>query len=200
MSANDAAKTGRVIVVSGPSGTGKSTVCRRLCEQLPGEFSVSVTTRDPRPNETAARDYHYVSRAEFERLRDEGELLEWAEVYGKLYGTPISAVRKAVDDGRIIILEIDIRGCIQVRERIPESVAFFLLPPSAQEQRDRLLNRKTDAPESVAERLSKADGEIRYAQESGCYDHFIINDVIDETVRNIVTRVRGAMRPESNEV
>ena len=113
-------------------------------------------------------------------------------MYGKLYGTPIIAVRKAVDDGRIIILEIDIRGCVQVRERVPGALTFFLLPPSAQEQRDRLVKRKTDAPDSVLERLSKADGEIRYAQESGCYDHFIINDVIDETIGNIVKLVREA--------
>ena len=157
MDSKVANKKGKVIVVSGPSGTGKSTICHRLCETLPAEFSVSVTTRKPRPNETAARDYHYVTPEEFERLRRTDSLLEWAEVYGQFYGTPADAVQKAIEDGRIIILEIDVRGCIQVHERIPEAIAFFILPPTPEEQKTRLVNRKTDAPESVAERLAKAE-------------------------------------------
>lgn len=192
MNGSAADKKGKVIVVSGPSGTGKSTICRRLCEELPAEFSVSVTTRPPRPNETADRDYHYVTPEAFARLRDGGELLEWAEVYGKHYGTPASAVNKAVADGRIIILEIDVRGCIQVHERIPEAIAFFILPPTAEEQKNRLEGRKTDAPESVAERLAKADGEIRYANESACYDEFVVNDKLDETVAQIVAKIRAS--------
>ncbi len=189
MSKSAGGKNGNVIVVSGPSGTGKSTICRRLCEELPAEFSVSVTTRKPRPNETASRDYHYVSREEFQRLRDGDELLEWAEVYGQFYGTPAKAVTSAVDEGRIIILEIDVRGCIQVHERIPEAIAFFILPPTAEEQKVRLLGRKTDAPDSVAERLAKADGEIRYANESNCYDEFVVNDKLDETIAKIVLKI-----------
>lgn len=192
MSANDTNKTGKVIVISGPSGTGKSTICRRLCEELPAEFSVSVTTRPPRPNETADRDYHYATPEEFDSLKDRGELLEWAEVYGKHYGTPISAVNAAIREGRIIILEIDVRGCIQVHERIPEAIAFFILPPTAEEQKNRLEGRKTDAPESVAERLAKADGEIRYANESDCYDAFVVNDKLDETVAQIVAKIRAS--------
>lgn len=190
MSKRAGGKNGNVIVVSGPSGTGKSTICRRLCEELPAEFSVSVTTRKPRPNETASRDYHYVSREEFQRLRDGDELLEWAEVYGQFYGTPARAVTSAVDEGRIIILEIDVRGCIQVHERIPEAIAFFILPPTAEEQKVRLLGRKTDAPDSVAERLAKADGEIRYANESNCYDEFVVNDKLDATIAKIVSKIR----------
>jgi len=192
MSQSVSRKTGTVVVISGPSGTGKSTICHRLCEELGGEFSVSVTTRPPRPNESAARDYHYVSREEFERQRDDGELLEWAEVYGHYYGTPSAAVTRAVAEGRTIILEIDIRGCIQVRKRIANAVAFFILPPSPQEQKDRLVGRNTDAPDSVAERLSKADGEIRYANESGCYNEFIVNDVLDETIARIAAEIRKA--------
>ncbi|MCB9858503.1 MAG: guanylate kinase [Phycisphaerales bacterium] len=192
MNGKAADKKGKVIVISGPSGTGKSTICRRLCEELPAEFSVSVTTRPPRPNETADRDYHYVTPEEFARLKDGGELLEWAEVYGKHYGTPASAVNKAVADGRIIILEIDVRGCIQVHERIPEAIAFFILPPTAEEQKNRLEGRKTDAPESVAERLAKADGEIRYANESACYDEFVVNDKLDVTVAQIVAKIRAS--------
>src|SRR5262245_24971484 len=99
---------GRLVVVSGPSGVGKSTICHRLCKVLPAEFSISVTTRRPRPGEAHARDYHYVGPEEFSRLRDTGGLLEWAEVYGNMYGTPAAAVESALAQGRTIVLEIDI--------------------------------------------------------------------------------------------
>jgi guanylate kinase len=174
-----------VVVISGPSGVGKSTICHRLCERLPAEFSVSVTTRKPRPGEAGARDYHYVGRDEFTRLRDGGELLEWAEVYGQMYGTPFAPVQEAVAAGRNIVLEIDIQGCIQVRRKMPEAKAFFVLPPNPEEQRRRIEGRKTDAAEVIRLRLEKADGEIRYAMESDCYDEFLVNDELDETVGKI---------------
>lgn len=179
------------MVISGPSGVGKSTVCHRLCAKLPGEFSVSVTTRPMRKNETGARDYHYVSRDEFLRMRETGKLLEWAEVYGQLYGTPLEPVEKAVESGRTIILEIDIQGCIQVRQKLPSAKAFFLLPPTAEEQKRRIEGRATDPKEAIRERLSKADGEIRFASESACYDEFIVNDDLDGTVETIVQRIKG---------
>ena len=176
-------------MISGPSGVGKSTICHRLCDRVPAEFSVSVTTRLQRPGETTARDYHYISRDEFVRLRDGGELLEWAEVYGQMYGTPLAPVRDSIRDGRVIILEIDIQGCVQVRKRIPETRTFFLLPPNPDEQRRRIEGRKTDAAEVIRERLSKADGEIRYAMDSACYDEFIVNDELDETVEAIFRKI-----------
>ena len=184
-----AAKLGKVVVVSGPSGVGKSTVCHRLCDALPAEFSVSVTTRPPRPGEARARDYHYVSREEFARMRDCGELLEWAEVYGQMYGTPLEPVRQALADGRTIVLEIDIQGCVQVRRKMADALAFFLLPPTAEEHRRRIEGRRTDAAESIRERLSKADGEIRFAMDSGAYDEFLVNGDIAETVKKIREKV-----------
>jgi len=174
---------GLVVVVSGPSGVGKSTLCHRLCAMLPAEFSVSVTTRRPRPGERNARDYEYVSPEEFVRLRDSGALLEWAEVYGHQYGTPRGPIDRAVAEGRITILEIDIKGCIQVRQKLPEAVTIFLLPPSPEEQKRRIEGRQTDSAEVIRRRLEKADGEIRYAAESGCYDEFIVNDELEETVK-----------------
>ncbi len=191
MSSENAEQQGKVIVISGPSGVGKSTICHRLCSDLPAEFSVSVTTRKARPGEEHERDYRYVTAEEFESLRDAGELLEWAEVYGHYYGTPIRAVNAAVSKGRAIILEIDIRGCMQVRERMPEAVAIFVLPPTSEEQARRIMGRNTDAREVIEQRLAKADGEIRYANESGCYDHFVVNDDIEATIAEI-KRLLGA--------
>jgi len=184
--AGEERRSGRLIVISGPSGVGKSTVCHRLCRVMNAEFSVSVTTRRARPGETNARDYHYVSPEEFIQLRETGGLLEWAEVYGHMYGTPVEPVDKATRNGTTIILEIDIQGCIQVRRKRPDAVTVFLLPPSSDEQKRRIEGRKTDAESVIAQRLAKADGEIRYAMESGCYDQFIINDDLDATVEQIV--------------
>ena len=184
-SAESSNKQGKVVVISGPSGVGKSTICHRLCEILPAEFSVSVTTRKPRPGETNAHDYHYVGKDEFDRLLREDALLESAEVYGYRYGTPTEAIRQAIEGGRTIILEIDINGCIQVRRKMPAAKTFFLLPPTPEEQQRRIEGRNTDAAAAIRERLSKADGEIRYAMESGCYDEFLVNEVVDETVRAI---------------
>ena len=184
-------RPGKVVVISGPSGVGKSTVCHRLCEMLPAEFSVSVTTRKPRPGERNAADYDYISEEEFVRLRDSGGLLEWAEVYGNHYGTPKAPIERAIAEGRVIILEIDIQGCIQVRRHVREATTFFLLPPSPEEQKRRIEGRKTDAADVIKRRLAKADGEIRYAAESNCYDEFIVNDHLDETVQKIYQIVRG---------
>lgn len=181
-------------MVSGPSGVGKSTICHRLCEMLPAEFSVSVTTRAPRPNEANARDYHYVSLEEFVNLRDSGGLLEWAQVYGNWYGTPLAAVQHAISQGRIIVLEIDIQGCIQVRSKIPDAATFFMLPPTPEEQQRRIEGRRTDPAESIRERLAKADGEIRFAMDSGCYDEFIVNDDLESTIKQIYEKVKSRTR------
>lgn len=185
MDTNSKPSTGRVIVISGPSGVGKSTICHRLCDLLPAEFSVSVTTRKPRPGEQNSRDYHYVTPDEFARMEQAGELLETAQVYGHQYGTPLLAVQQAVREGRSIILEIDIQGCIQVRRKMPDAVAIFLLPPTPEAQKQRIVGRNTDPAEVIRERLAKADGEIRFANESGCYDHFVVNDDLEKTVQSV---------------
>ncbi len=189
MSRKSTPTRGAAVVISGPSGVGKSTVCHRLCELVPAEFSVSVTTRRPRPGEQNARDYHYVEPAEFARLRDSGGLIEWAEVYGNWYGTPSAPIQSALTEGRVMILEIDIQGCLQVRKKLPEVMAFFLLPPTFDEQRRRIEGRRTDDAEVIQRRLARADGEIRFAHEAGCYDEFIINDDLNETVASIHRRI-----------
>lgn len=199
MSEESTSRRGAVVVISGPSGVGKSTVCHQLCGLVPAEFSVSVTTRKPRPGEQNARDYHYVGQAEFDRLRDGGGLVEWAEVYGNWYGTPLAPIESALVGGRVMILEIDIQGCLQVRKKLPEVMAFFLLPPTFDEQRRRIEGRHTDDAEVIRRRLEQADGEIRFANEAGCYDEFIINDNLEETVKTIHRRIAARLESASKQ-
>jgi guanylate kinase len=185
MTSANSSPSGRVLVVSGPSGVGKSTVCHRLCRELPADFSVSVTTRPTRPGEVDGRDYRFIDAAAYERLQADGALAEHAEVYGHRYGTPAAPLRQAVAEGRVIVLEIDIQGAIQIRRAFPAALLVFLLPPTPAEQARRITGRRTDSQAEIARRLAHADGEIRYAQESGVYDHFVINDDQDETVATI---------------
>lgn len=187
-------RRGAVVVISGPSGVGKSTICRELCTRLPAEFSVSVTTRPVRPGEVSGRDYHFVDRSEFERLRSDGALLETASVYGHDYGTPRAPVEKALAERRVIVLEIDIYGARQVRGAYPQAVTLFVLPPTPQEQHRRITDRRTNEPQEIARRLDQADGEIRFARECGCYDYFIINDRLEETIDRIATIVQEEIR------
>lgn len=142
-----------------------------------------MTTRPARPGERDGVDYRFVDAPTFERTLAESGFAEHAEVYGHRYGTPLAPVQRALDEGRTIILEIDINGAVQVRRRFPNDViAVFMLSPTPEEQARRILGRQTDSEAEIARRLSKADGEIRYAQETGAYDHFVINDDQDHTV------------------
>ncbi len=183
------------MIISGPSGVGKTTICARLQERLDAFLSVSATTRPPRDNEVDGQDYFFVSREQFESDIEQDRLLEYAKVYGgRYYGTLAEPVLQALAAGKVVILEIEIDGTIQVIGRFPETVAIYLLAPSPDDQQSRLVGRRKDSAEAIAERLSKADGEIRYAQECGAYRHFIINDDIDETVDQIVGIVQEAQR------
>ncbi len=173
------------MVISGPSGVGKSTTCRRLCADVPAEFSVSWTTRPRRPGEEDDRDYRFVDAATFERLLAENGFIEHAEVYGHRYGTPRAPVDEALRTGRTIVLEIDINGARQVRRVLPEALMIFLLPPTPEEQARRILGRRTDSQAEIEKRLARADGEIRHAKELGIYDCFLVNDDPDQTVETI---------------
>jgi guanylate kinase len=187
---------GRLFVVSGPSGSGKSTLVRRLVAhpELWVQLSVSTTTRPARPGERDGVDYFFLSRDEFEAARDRGEFLEWAQVHGNLYGTPVAPVRKALATGVCELLEIDVQGGFQVRERVPNSVLVFIDVPSFSELEDRLRARASDDEAQIERRLAGARWEIEQAAR---YDHRVLNAEIDQAVDDLVAVCiqHGCQRP-----
>ncbi len=170
-------ESGALFVVSGASGSGKTTLLHRVFQQVPGlEFSVSATTRAIRPGEAEGVDYHYVDLPTFEKLRDEGALLEHANVYGRCYGTPRRPVEQALAQGRSIVLDIDIVGARQVRVSHPEAVSVFVLPPSIAAIQERLFARGTDSGEIIARRIADARVQLSACGE---YDFLVMNDDLD---------------------
>ncbi len=178
---------GVLLVVSGPSGAGKSTVCHELLRRLPdATWSVSATTRPPRGTEVDGCDYYFVSRERFDRMIQAGELCEWAEYLGNLYGTPRAPVAKALAAGQVMVMEIDVQGGRQIAEKMPDSVRVFLLPPNDEELARRLMGRQTETPEQQAGRLAKARQEIAWVREWGCYQYFIVNESVERTVQDVM--------------
>jgi guanylate kinase len=178
-----------IVVISGPSGVGKSTVVDNLLERVEGmRRSISVTTRRPRGGERDGDAYYFVSVEEFERRRDDGELLEWAEVHGNLYGTPARFVDEEAGKGTGVILEIDVQGGVSVKDRRPEAVLVFLLPPSMGELERRLRGRGTDGEGIIARRLANARRELEFYAR---YDYAVVNDTVDTAVEDIVSIVRA---------
>ncbi|MHC4393762.1 MAG: guanylate kinase [Planctomycetota bacterium] len=175
-------KTGRLVVVSGPSGSGKTTICDRLLATPGFQLSVSATTRPIRPGEVEGREYHYLSRETFERWVEEGRFLEWAEVYGNLYGTPKAPIDEAVGRGTIVLLNIDTQGARSLREQSVDALFVFLLPPSLQELEARLRRRATDSDEVIARRLRRAQAEM---DDAPLYDIRVTNDDLDPTVHRV---------------
>ncbi len=182
-----------VIVVSAPSGAGKSTVVTRVLDEMPGlRFSVSHTTRPPRPGEHGGVEYHFVDRPAFERLREEGKLLEWAEVHGNLYGTGLAEYDQARAEGADLLLDVDVQGAAQVREKMPEAVTVFVLPPSYEVLERRLRGRGQDDEPTIKRRLAAAGREIRAFEH---YDYAIVNDDLDASVESLKCIVRAAPLP-----
>lgn len=179
---------GLMLVLSAPSGTGKTTLARRLLRRFPdGIFSVSVTTRAPRGKETEGVDYHFVSQEEFERLRERGELLEWARVHGAYYGTPARYAREAAE-GALVLFDIDVQGGRQIKAKHPEAATVLVLPPGIDELERRLRARGTDDEETIARRLAAAEVEIEEGKES--YDFCVVNEALEPTEEALVSLVR----------
>ena len=183
---NDAAvgRRGLILILSSPSGAGKTTLTRALVDGQAGELSISVTTRLKRPSEIDGRHYHFIDVDRFEAMRDHGDLLEWAEVHGNFYGTPRKPVEKALAEGRDMIFDIDYQGTQQVREKLKNDVVtVFILPPSMAELKARLERRAEDSAETIARRLSNAREEIKRWSE---YDYVIVNHDLDQSYQSLM--------------
>ncbi|HIE08933.1 MAG TPA: guanylate kinase [Armatimonadetes bacterium] len=169
---------GMILVISGPSGVGKGTLRERLLKRFPSmRRSISVTTRRPRPGEVHGRDYFFVSREEFQRMIGEGKFLEWAWVFDELYGTPAGWVEEQLSSGVDVLLEIDVQGAFQVKEKKPDAVLVFIAPPSWEELERRLRKRHTEDEEEVRRRLKVARREVEMAPR---YDYVVVNDDLDQ--------------------
>jgi len=173
-------RRGVLLIVASPSGAGKTSLCRRLMADHAGlELSVSMTTRGIRPGEVAGRDYNFVSREEFQALIDQDAFLEWADVHGNLYGSPRAPVDQALAEGRDILFDIDWQGAALVARKCPEdAVRVFILPPSLEELRRRLVTRSQDAEDVIERRIANAKGEIEHCDD---FDYVFVNDDFDRS-------------------
>jgi len=180
-------RKGLLILISGPSGTGKGTVCDLLRQKHPEiSYSISATTRQPRPGEQDGVNYYFYTKEKFREMIDQGQLLEWAEVYGNFYGTPKQKVLNRLEAGEDILLEIDTQGALNVMKVMPEGLFIFLLPPSLEELAARLKGRGTETEESLHRRLGAAVDEIKLATK---YRYVVVNDKVEdaqETIANII--------------
>ncbi|MDS0524950.1 guanylate kinase [Clostridium sp. SHJSY1] len=176
-------KKGVLIVISGPSGAGKGTICKALLEKHENLYlSVSATTREPRNGEIHGVNYYFLTKDEFRKKIESNDFLEWAEVYGNYYGTPKSNVEEMLNEGKNVILEIDIQGALRVKENCEDGVFIFILPPSMEELKQRIINRGSETPESLMRRFASAYQEINYISK---YNYGVINDKVEDAVKKI---------------
>lgn len=186
---------GFALVISAPSGTGKSSITKAVLAQSElCVLSVSATTRAPRPGEEHGKDYFFVSREEFERMVRDGELIEWAEFAENSYGTPRAFVEKVKAHGGVVILDIDVQGAIQIRQTMPDAVMVFVAPPSKSALETRLRNRRTESEEAIRKRLARMPEELATAKH---YDYLIWNDVLEDAVRHVLDVIEVELRRTS---
>jgi guanylate kinase len=182
-------RRGMLIVVSAPSGAGKTTLCREVRSSLPDlAYSVSYTTRPPRPGEVDGKDFYFVTESAFDELKTAGGFAEWAPVHGNLYGTHASTIERELDEGRDILLDIDTQGARQLRARYPEAVLIFIIAPSMAELEQRLRERRSDAEAEITRRLARAREEIQLWRQ---YDYLIVNRDVKEAVDQLVTVIQA---------
>lgn len=174
---------GSLFVISGPSGTGKGTICKSLLQRRPDMFySVSATTRLPRAGETDGVHYHFIDKLIFKDMIERDEFMEWAEVYDNFYGTPKNPVLEALKRGTDVLLEIDVQGALKVKKKAPDAVYIFIVPPSLNVLRERIIGRGTDSIEVIDKRMAKAIGEMENLHE---YNYIVINEFLDEAVHKV---------------
>ena len=178
-------KKGKVVIVSGPSGVGKSSICKKLVERLNNAcLSISVTTRPTGASEVEGRDYWFVSGEQFQQRIDEGGLLEYAEVFGQFYGTPRDKVEQTLEAGKIVVLEIDVQGARKVKAVYPDAKMIFILPPSQKELKERINGRGREDNETAEKRLGEASVEIAAAWQY--YENMVINEDLEQAVNEVV--------------
>lgn len=180
--------TGKLIILSAPSGTGKSTAVASLCALMPQlQVSVSCTTRPKRPQEQEGKDYFFLTEAEFRARMAAGDFAEWAQVHGNFYGTPKAPLEEVLGSSRVMLLDLDVQGGMQLKKAFPQAVSIFLLPPSFEVLQERLQGRATDSPEQIRLRLENAKRELEY---QNFYDYCVVNDDLEQAVRDIAKIIR----------
>ncbi len=184
---------GKLIVFCGPSGSGKGTVEKKFLHdpEFNFHFSVSATTREAREGEVDGNHYHFLTKQDFEKWIEEDKFLEWAEFINNYYGTPIEPVKKMLQEGKNVFLEIEILGVLQVIKKMPEAVTIFLAPPSIEELEKRLRDRGTETEEVLTNRVNRAKEEIKYADDKSVFKYKVINDQVDtaaEEIKEIIRR------------
>lgn len=183
-------KKGHLFIISGPSGAGKSTVIKAILEkQRDLRYSISCTTRPPRGNEQDGVDYYFITKAAFEKKIDAGQLAEWAEVHGHLYGTSATYIDETIAHGQDVLLDIDVEGARKLFVKYPEAISIFIAPPTMRKLEERLAERDTDPPEAVELRLKNAEAEMAQASR---YDYILENDDLAETVSRLEAIIRKA--------
>lgn len=184
---------GLLIVVSGPSGAGKGTICKELLKEEDIKLSVSATTRKPRSGEIDGQSYHFLSKDTFEEYIEKDDFFEHAQVYGNYYGTLKKYVIEEIEEGNNVLLEIDIQGALQVKEKYPEGIFIFILPPSMYELKNRIIGRGTETQQAIEKRFKSAFEEINYVKK---YDYCIINDQVERAVK----KIRSIIEAENSKV
>ncbi|MCY6959465.1 guanylate kinase [Clostridium brassicae] len=193
-------KKGLLIVISGPSGAGKGTICKEILKKNDLWISVSATTRSPRDGEVEGENYYFLTKDEFIKKINEDDFLEYAEVYGNYYGTPKSKVIEKLNDGKDVILEIDIQGALKVKENYAEGLFIFILPPSMEELKNRIIKRGSETQESLMTRFKSAYKEINYVSK---YNYAVVNDDLNtavEKIKSIITAEKCSVERIKNNI
>ena len=179
----------KLIIITGPSGVGKGTVVKQLLGKDKDIWlSVSATTRSPRMGEKEGENYYFISEEKFKDMIDKNEFLEWAQFAGNFYGTPLSTVSEKIEKGFIVLLEIEVEGARQIKEKFPEALSIFLLPPSKEELEKRIRNRGTEKEEAIKSRLSRANYEIASSDK---FDYVLTNQNVNETVNEVSKKIKS---------